>query len=355
MPTATADKEVRYKDADELIAAINKKHGPGTIVKASAVPVRTRLSTGSLSLDVMMGGGWPTGQFHELVGEFSSGKSALCMQTVAANQKMDPEFLVLWIAAEPYDASWAAQNGIDNDRVHVYETNAMEEAYGVAEAFMKNRAVDLIVIDSLPALIPNEEEEKDMDQLVIGKAAIVNNKFFTRKGATALKRRLDQPERQCTVLCVNQWREKIGVMHGDPRTTNGGKGKDFAYCIRLSVRRTSWIKQSEESMGIEITAVTIKNKSAPQNRIAAVDYYFDGPFKGHFDTAKDMASTAVYMGVVRKAVKSKWYYFGDEKWDGKEAFFDSIREDLDLQRAVRAETIKVLGTVSTDPRVREDD
>lgn len=352
MPTATKKAETRYKDVDELMAIINKKHGPGTMVKASEMPIYDRITTGSLSFDVMLGGGWPVNQAHEIVGEFSSGKTALCYQTAAANQAADPDYLVLVIAAEAFDKVWAEQCGMVLDRTIIAEINNMEEAWQTVLDFMDNRAVDLIIVDSLPALIPGDEDDKQMDEMTVGRGALLNNKFF-RKAGKSLKRSLLEKERACTLLVINQWREKIGVMKGDPRTTPGGKGKDFAYFTRVSMRRTDWIEQSQETVGIEITAVTIKNKSAPNRRTATVDFYFDGLMAGGFDTVKDMVNTAMYMGVIKRA--GAYYRFQDEQWQGKDGVFQAVREDLDLQERIREQTLRVLGNVSTDPRDTDDE
>lgn len=352
MPTATKDKATGYRSAEELMAMLNKKHGDGTIVMAKDMPTYDRITTGSLSYDVMLGGGWPVGQWHQIVGEWSNGKTALALKTIAANQRANPDFMVLWIAAEHFDKKWAAKCGVDLDRVIVYETRLMEQAYQAVLDFMENRSIDLVVIDSYPALIPAIEDDKEVEEATVGKAALVTNKFF-RKMGQAIKRSLVEQERPATGLFINQWREKIGVMHGDPRTTPGGKGKDFSFYTIVSVRRTNKIERAKEIIGIEITAVTMKNKSAPSGRTAAVDFYFDGPLAGGYDLGKDMANTAIYLGSVKRA--GKWYKFLDKQWNGKEAVWDAIREDLDLQAEMREQTLKLIGNVSTDPRVTEED
>jgi recombination protein RecA len=247
---------------------------------------------------------------------------------------------------------WAEQNGVDLTRVIVIETRLMEEAYQTVLDFISNRAIDLVVVDSFPALIPATEDEKDVEEATVGRGALVTNKFF-RKMGQAIKRSLTEQERPCTGLMINQWREKIGVMKGDPRTTPGGKGKDFSYYTRVSLRRTDWIEEKQETVGLEVTAVTIKNKSAPARRTAAVDFYFDGKQAGKFDVVKDMMNTALYMGIIKRA--GAYYRFGDEQWQGKDGTLQALREDLDLRRQVCESTIHALGNVSTDPRVTEDD
>ncbi len=344
---ATATEAPTYLSLQESLAEINKRYGPDTMIRADRLQVPGRITTGSLSLDVMLGGGWPTNQWHEVFGEFSSGKSALALQTVAANQKADPNFTTVWFAAEPYDKAWAEKNGIDNERVLVMETNIMEHVYEAALLIMKNRAADLVVIDSLPALVPIEEDEKD--GWTVGLAARLNNKFFNRKAPHAMKRSMTEVDRPCTGIVINQWREKIGVMFGDNRVTPGGKGKDFAFYTRVEVRRSEWLKVKEARVGIEITARTHKNKSAPAQRAAKLDFYFDvvpGHPAGQYDRVKDIYGTAVYMGIITSGAHPR---FGEVKLgrtiaEGQQA----MREDLDLQREVFNATLAVISHKS-DP------
>ena len=210
----------------KILAKINKKYGTDTIVLASEIKEGTgRLTTGSISFDVALGGGWPINQWHELVGEASNGKTAIALKTIAANQKRDPQFTTVWVAAEQWVPSYAEMCGVDVSRVYVISTNIMEEAYEAVIEITQSKSVDCIVIDSLPALIPTSEDEKEMEESTVGRGALLTNKFF-RKVGKASKRSLTEPERPFIGLLINQWRSKIGVMYGDPRTTPGGLGKD---------------------------------------------------------------------------------------------------------------------------------
>lgn len=334
----------------KIAAMLNKKLGPGTVVRASEAQLPSRITTGSLTLDVVLGGGWPVNQWTEVIGEASNGKTAIALKTVAANQAKDPEFTTVWIAAEPFDVKYAQMCGVDTERVLIVETNIMEEAYGAAIQFCESKAVDLIIIDSLPALVPVSEDEKNMDEATVGRGALMTNKFF-RKVAKATKRSLTESERGITCLLINQFRMKIGVMHGDPRTTPGGLGKDYAMAIRVEVKRDAWLEvgtgESKRRIGQTIRVRTIKNKTFPPQQTAYLDFAFadGGPLDaGSYDSAKEIISLSIINGIVDR--RGGWLYYGDRKWQGAASLVDSIREEIDL----RAELSRgVMDTLRTSP------
>ena len=219
--------DTKYESIDEIVKSINKKHGEDIVVKGSRVTEELpRITTGILAFDMMLGGGWPVNQWSEIVGDESSGKTAIAYKTIAANQAKNPKWSALWIAAEEYVPEYAAAIGVDLDRLWVVETNVMENAYDLVIRALDNRAVDCVVLDSLPALVPETEYEKSMDEFTVGLGARLTGKFF-RKSSKAQRRSLIEEERGCTGLIINQWRDKIGVMWGDPRTPPGGKAKNF--------------------------------------------------------------------------------------------------------------------------------
>lgn len=322
-----------WNSLSSIISDINKKHGLGTIVKGSEARVKLeRLTTGILSYDLMLGGGWPVNQWSEIIGEESSGKTALAFKTIAANQRLNPDFTVLWVAAEEFVPEYAESIGVDLDRLWIVETNIMEHAYNLVIEVMGNRAADMIVIDSLPALVPDDESEKTMEEFTVGLGARLTSKFF-RKSSEAQKRSLVQEERNCTGLMINQWRQKIGVMWGDPRTTPGGLAKNFAYFTRVEVKRDEWIKDKDEVVGQSIKARTLKNKTYRPNQSAIIDFYFahtQGFTKGDFDTLKDMLNLGIAFEVISRS--GAYYSFGEGRWQGKEKMLEAFREDLDLQK-----------------------
>ena len=337
-------------EALRVVAAINKKVGAGTVVLASQVRMPERIPTGSLTLDVVLGGGWPMNHWVEIVGEASHGKTAIALRTIAVNQERDSDFTVVWIAAEAFDTGYAKMCGVDTDRVLLVETNSMEDAFDSVIKFMESKAIDMVVVDSLPALVPGAEDEKTMEEFTVGRGAQLTNKFF-RKVASATKRDLVEVERPVLGIMINQYRMKIGVMHGDPRTTPGGLGKDYAYSIRCEVKRDDWLEvgtgQEKRRIGQTIRVRTIKNKTFPPQQAAYLDFYFaeGGPIDaGNYDTGKEIVALSILNGIVER--RGGWLYYGDRKWQGAPAFIDSLREEIELRTEVSA---AVMDTLRTNP------
>lgn len=332
----------------KVFATINKKMGVDTIVLGSEITeVGGRLTTGSLSVDVALGGGWPVNQWHEIIGEASNGKTALALKTIAANQKLNPDFVTVWVAAEEWVPGYAELCGVDPSRVFVISTNIMEEAYEAVIQIVESKEVDCIVIDSLPALVPGAEDEKEMEESTVGRSALLTNKFF-RKVGKASKRSLTAPERPFIGIIINQWRSKIGVMYGDPRTTPGGLGKDYAFFTRMEVRRDEWIEagtgQEKRRIGQSIKVRVIKNKSAPPSQVAVVDFYFaDGGSipAGEFDFAKEILSIGIVNKVLTRAGAYYRYELNGEQrqWQGSDGILNAIREEVDLREALERDVL----------------
>ena len=265
-----------YESLQSIINSVKKKYGDGSIVKGSDVrEMIPRITTGVLSYDLMLGGGWPVNQWSEIIGEESSGKTAIAFKTIAANQAADPDFCALWIAAEDFVPEYAKAIGVDLDRLWIVENNIMEQVYDLAIRALDNRAVDMIVIDSLPALVPDDEAEKMMEEFTVGLGARLTGKFF-RKSSKSQKRSLIEEDRGCTGLI---------------RTTPGGKAKNFHYFCRVEVKRDEWLKEKDEAVGQSIKGRTIKNKTHRPQQSAICDFYFTDSAHfsfGSFDVIKDM-------------------------------------------------------------------
>ncbi len=337
-------------EAAKVMAQINKRFGDNVVVLGEDIrgDLLKRITTGSTTFDYVLGGGFPSNQWNELIGEPSHGKTAIALKTIAANQAQDPDFTTVWVAAEQWVPEYAEMCGVDTSRVIVIETNIMEEAYDSVIAFAESKSVDAIVIDSLPALVPGPENEKTMDEMTVGRGALLTNKFFRKAGA-AMKRSLTESERPILGIIINQWRMKIGVMHGDPRTTPGGVGKDYAYFTRSEVKRDEWIESGSGTnkvrVGQRIKIRVIKNKTAPPQQVAYVDFYFKEHSiysAGEYDVAREVAAMAIVKEIVDR--KGGWIYYGERKWQGAEALTNSIREEIDLFEELRK---KILDTPST--------
>ncbi len=328
----------------KVFSSINKKMGEDTIVLGSEITEKgKRFTSGSVAIDVALGGGWPANQWHEIIGEASNGKTAIALKTIAANQAKDPDFTTVWVAAEEWVTEYAEMCGVDLSRVYVVSTNVMEEAYEAVIQITESKAVDCVVIDSLPALVPASEDEKEMEESTVGRSALMTNKFF-RKVGKASKRSLTHPERPFIGLMINQWRSKIGVMYGDPRTTPGGLGKDYAFFTRIEVRRDDWIEagtgQEKRRVGQTIKVRTLKNKSAPPSQVAVVDFYFGEGGElapGEFDFAKEMLAIGMLNKVIKRA--GAYYRYADRQWQGSDAMLASIREEIELRETLERDVL----------------
>jgi recombination protein RecA len=332
-------------EAQKIMAQINKRFGDNVVVIGGNIraDLIKRVTTGSTTFDYVLGGGFPSNQWNELIGEPSHGKTAIALKTIAANQEKDPEYTTVWVAAEQWVPEYAEMCGVDASRVIVIETNIMEEAYDAVIAFAESKSVDAIVIDSLPALVPGPENEKNMDEMTVGRGALLTNKFFRKAGA-AMKRSLTESERPILGIVINQYRMKIGVMHGDPRTTPGGEGKNYAFFTRSEVKRDEWIEAGSGTnkvrVGQRIKIRVLKNKTAPPQQVAYIDYYFKEHSiysAGDYDTAKEVAAMSIIKQIVDR--KGGWIYYGERKWQGVESFANSLREEVDLFEELREKVL----------------
>ncbi|WP_032916707.1 ATPase domain-containing protein [Streptomyces rimosus] len=344
-------------EAVALMAKINKQYGAGSLVVASSLKNSGQLPTGILSLDLILGGGFPRNQWSEVIGMEGSGKTTVCHKLISHNQAANPDFTALWIAAEAYDRDQAAMIGANPDQVIVHATNRMEEAFQVAIDAAEARAVDLIVLDSYPALVPDGEAEKDMDEASMTLGARLMGKFFRKVGKETGRATTDDT-RPVTGIIINQWREKIGGFspQGTPKTTPGGLAKNFAYYSRVEVSRADWIDEARPGKGkARIGQVmrfrTIKNKQIAGQKVSETDYYFEDAKTtalraGDFDIGKDLYLWALFYDILTR--RGSYFDFGSHTWKGKDPVLAAIREDLDLQ-----EELKQAVLTAADPRTHQ--
>lgn len=336
-------------DVDALMTQVNKEMKSEVLVYASTIPSFDRATTGSLSFDLMLGGGWPVNVWNEIIGNESHGKTVLVLKTIAANMAANPDYRCLWVASEDFNGPWAGELGLDLTRVVLAQTNIMEDAYTIMLKGLDSQAFDAVVLDSYPALTPSGEGEGGMDDWLPGLGARLTNKLMRK--STSVQRR-GQGERPCLCLIINQWRDRIGVMYGDPRTTPGGKGKNFSYFTRVEVVRDEWITDpAKNKVGLVIKALGMKNKTAPPMRVGITPFFFTdyGPFrKGDYDLAGQLFNIALAYDLV--TLGGSWYNYDGQRWQGKDKLLEGLRGDFDLQEKLEREVRQLLtGTAAPAP------
>lgn len=332
---------------------INTDGGDGTVVIGSDVVVPKHFTTGFLSLDCSSGGGFPGNQWTEIVGPESSGKTMIVLMSIAANQKLDPEFTTFWVAAEPYNSEYAAMLGVDNSRVVVAPAaQAMELGLEILEQATASKLYDCLVLDSYPALIPDEEDEKAMDENTMAVGAKLFNKFW-RKAGKASYRRTDGLERPFYGIIINQWRDKIGGNRpGMPplQFSPGGHGKDYAFYMRLKVTHKEFIVEKRPGLpdpvvvGKRLSVEAIKNKTTSPKQRAEMDVYvrnapFTGFRRGDYDKGKDYVNLGIIYGIIQ--LNGSWLHYDGQQWQGRDAMRASVMEDLILQSKLASEVLEV--------------
>jgi len=323
-PEADTDKK-RSEALDAALKQIEKAYGAGSIMKLAGDAVRDipGIPTGALSLDLALGGqGMPRGRICELFGPEGSGKTTLALHILANAQKADG--VAAFIDAEhALDPSWARKLGVDLESVLISQPDTGEQALEICEMLVRSNAVDLIVIDSVAALIPKAEIEGEMGDTHVGLQARLMSQAM-RKLTGAIGK-----SRTC-VIFINQIRMKIGVMFGSPETTPGGRALKFYSSVRLDIRRISTIKEGEQAVGTHVRARVVKNKVAPPFRTAE----FDIMFNAGISYAGDLIDLAVTQEIVAK--QGSWYSYGDVRLgQGRETARAFLNDNPDMMDEIR--------------------
>jgi len=309
--SAASDKgEVKGKEKALGLALeqIEKQYGTGSIMKlgdATKSDVE-RFSSGAMSIDLALGGGYPKGRIIEVYGPESSGKTTLTLHAIAELQKAGGT--AAFIDAEhALDPVYAKKLGVDIDNLLISQPDNGEQALEIAETLVRSSAVDLVVVDSVAALTPQAEIEGDMGDSHMGLQARLMSQALRKLTGIIHKS-------GATVIFINQIRMKIGVMFGNPETTTGGNALKFYSSVRIDIRRIGQIKIGDEVMGNRTRVKVVKNKVAPPFRIAE----FDIMYNQGISTDGDLLDLAVEMEIVNKA--GAWYNYGDVKvGQGREA------------------------------------
>jgi recombination protein RecA len=326
--------DARDKALAVAVAQLEKQYGRGTLVRLGddyfVQPTRA-ISTGSLSLDIATGvGGLPAGRVVEIFGPESSGKTTLALHAVANAQK-DGGIACYIDAEHALDPTFATNIGVDIDNLLVSQPDTAEQALEICETLVRSNAVDVIVIDSVAALVPKAEVEGDMGDSHMGLQARLMSQAL-RKLTAAISRS------KTLVIFINQLREKIGVMFGNPETTTGGRALKFYASMRIDIRRISSIKEREQDVGNRVRAKVVKNKLSPPFRKAE----FDILFAEGISKEGDILDLAVEEKLMQKS--GAWFSMdGENLGQGREATRQYLKDNPEVTARLRARILENRG------------
>ncbi len=336
MPLERDDQKERIKALDLAVGQIEKQFGKGSIMrlgqKGGVQPIEV-IPTGAISIDYALGiGGMPRGRVVEIFGPESSGKTTLALQVIAQAQKAGG--MAAFVDAEhALDAAYAQKLGVDLESLLVSQPDNGEQALEIVEVLIRSGGVDVVVVDSVAALVPRAEIEGEMGEAQMGLQARLMSQALRKLTGVVSK------SKTCLVF-INQLREKIGVMFGNPETTTGGRALKFYASVRVDIRRIASIKEGEAVVGGRTRVKIVKNKLAPPFREAE----FDVMYGEGISREGDLLDLAVEHKIIEKS--GAWFAYGGERLgQGRENVKTFLREHQDLTRAIEDRVRKELGLV----------
>ncbi len=336
----TKEKESSKRDdvINHAIQQITKVYGKGAIMRLDEEQIAAveGISTGSLALDIALGGkGIPRGRITEFFGPESSGKTTMALSVISQVQKQGG--VAAFIDAEhALDPTWAKRIGVNLEALLVSQPDTGEQALDIAEMLVRTNAVDVIVVDSVAALIPEAEIKGEMGDQHVGIQARLMSKAL-RKLTGAIQKS------KTSVIFINQLRHKIGVTFGNPETTPGGMALKFYSSVRVDLRRISAIKDGDKLIGNRVRAKVVKNKVAPPFRQAEFDIMFDSGVS----LEGDLVDLAVDADIISKS--GSWFNYGDIKLgQGREKVKQFLRDNPDIAEKIKTEILRYHGVIEQD-------
>jgi recombination protein RecA len=328
------DQKERNKAIDIAVGQIEKQFGKGSIMRLgqrnSIAPIAA-ISTGSISIDYALGiGGLPRGRVTEIFGPESSGKTTLALQVIAEAQKAGG--MAAFVDAEhALDAQYAQKLGVDLENLLVSQPDNGEQALEIVEVLIRSNSVDVVVVDSVAALVPKAEIEGEMGEAQMGLQARLMSQALRKLTGVVSKS-------NTTLVFINQLREKIGVMFGNPETTTGGRALKFYASVRIDIRRIASIKDGDQVIGGRTRVKVVKNKVAPPFREAE----FDVMYGEGISREGDLLDLAVEKRIVEKS--GAWFaYAGERLGQGRENAKQFLKDNADVRRAIDDRVRKELG------------
>ncbi|WP_298820542.1 recombinase RecA [Chloroflexus sp.] len=343
----TPEKE---KALAAAMAQIDRKFGKGSIMKMGEVGNRLAIEaipTGSIALDIALGiGGVPRGRVIEIFGPESSGKTTLAQHIIAEAQKMGG--VCAFIDAEhAFDPIYAARCGVNTNELLVSQPDTGEQALEICEMLVRSNAIDVIVIDSVAALVPRAEIEGDMGDSMPGMQARLMSQALRKLSGAISKSRT-------VVIFINQLRMKIGVMFGSPETTTGGQALKFYASVRLDIRRIETLKQGQEAIGSRVRVKVIKNKVAPPFRQAE----FDILANEGISREGNIIDIGTELGIIRKS--GAWFYLGEDRLgQGRENVREFLKNNPaltdEIERLIKAQALTNPAVIAPSADIGDDD